>query len=99
MTQTHTVEREEAAPGAKQSAAQDLSNKIQLLVFPGAISIARNEIFQIVSGLMIWFGFVAFLCLTDAGLDMAGDMTLLVLAAWNIFADVLHLPRAPYSGF
>lgn len=97
MTQTHTVEP--LASDATTNAAQIWANRVQASIAPYAIAFARNGIVQLIAGLSMWFGFSAFLCLTDAGLDMAGDMTLLVLSLWNIIADVLHLPRAPYSGF
>ena len=61
-----------------------------------ALSALHIPFVQLLIGCAFWCGFAAFMCLTDAGLAMAGDMTLLVLVAWNIFADVLHLPRAPY---
>ena len=72
------------------------TDRIQFFVAHYAIAFARNGIVQLIAGLAVWFAGAAFLCLTDAGLAMAGDMTLMVLSLWNIFADVLHLPRAPY---
>lgn len=94
MTQTHTVEP--LAPDTTTSSAQIWINKIQLSTAPYAIAFAMNGIVQLIAGLAVWFARAAFLCLTDAGLAMAGDMTLMVLSLWNIIADVLHLPRAPY---
>lgn len=73
-----------------------LNDRIQFVVVSFVLSIIRSATFQILAGFAIWFGFVAFMFLTDAGLVLAEDMTMLALVAWNIFADVLHLPRAPY---
>lgn len=72
------------------------NDRIQFMVTSCVLTVVRSATFQTMAGLAIWFGFAAFMCLTETGLAMSGDMTLLALAIYNILADVLHLPRAPY---